>query len=195
MRVLTRLWFVAMALCAGGIVVTTASAADTPASGSNRSDFQVGIEDVLRIFVYEEPDLSLSVRVRPDGKITVPLINDLHVAGRTPEEIRLQILERLKEFITVPVVTVIVEQINSYRVFFLGEINAQGARQFYSPTRILQGIATAGGLSEFANKKIVLVRERNGGEVRIPVDYKKLVAGDAAQENLFLQPDDMLLFY
>ena len=92
--------------------------------------------------MYEERDLSLSVRVRPDGKITVPLINDLHVADQTPEEIRLQIVERLKEYITVPVVTVIVEEINSYRVFFLGEVRSQGARQFYSPTRLLQGIAT-----------------------------------------------------
>lgn len=194
MRTPSRLVVTVLALCLGGIVAPGIKAEETVVGQRTLDDYRVGIEDMLRIFVYQEQDLSLSVRVRPDGKITVPLINDLHVADQTPEEIRQQIVERLKEFITVPVVTVIVEEIKSYRVFFLGEVRAQGARQFYSPTRLLQGIATAGGLTEFANKKIILVRKQNGEEVRFPIDYKKLVIGDPAQENLFLLPNDMLLF-
>ena len=89
--------------------------------------------------------------------------------------------------------TVIVEEINSFRVYFLGEIATRGPLQFYRPTRLLQGIATAGGLTEFAKKEITIVREEYGVEKRIEVNYKKLVAGDPGQQNIFLKPGDTVL--
>ena len=94
-----------------------------------------------------------------------------------------------------PNVTVIVRQINSYKVYFLGEISGQGARPFYRPTRLLQGIASAGGLTQFSKKEITLLRDVGGVEKRFRIDYKKLIAGDPAQENILLMPNDTLLFH
>lgn len=156
--------------------------------------FAIGVEDQLRIIVWGEPELSLTVSVRPDGKITVPLIHDVEAAGETPEELRLVITERLGKFIRSPNVTVIVEQINSFRVFFLGEVETRGVQQLNRPTRVLQAIAMAGGPTAFSKNVITLLREERGVEKRIPIDYKKLLAGDRGQENLYLRPGDTLIF-
>jgi polysaccharide export outer membrane protein len=88
-----------------------------------------------------------------------------------------------------------VESINSYRVYFLGEVARQGALQFYRPTRLMQGIAAAGGLTEFAKKEITLVRERGGVEKRFRIEYKRLINGDPGQENIYLEPGDTLIFH
>jgi len=157
--------------------------------------YVIGIEDVLRLIVWNEPELTLDLQVRPDGKITVPLLNDVHVAGMTPETLAANLTLKLGEYVTDPSVTVIVQSINSYRVYFLGEVNTQGALPFYRPTRILQGIATAGGLTQFAKKEITLLREIGGLEKRFQIDFKKLVAGEPSQENLMLLPNDTLLFH
>ncbi|MCP3981346.1 MAG: polysaccharide export protein [bacterium] len=170
-------------------------AAEEPAARAARPAYKVGIEDELRIVTWDEPALSLNVKVRPDGKITVPLVNDVDVVGKTTDQIRSEIARRLADFIREPSVTVLVTQINSFRVYFLGEVNAPGAIQFYQPTRLLQAIATAGGLTPFAKKQITVIREIGGVEKRIPIDYKRLVSGDLGQENIFLAPGDMLLFH
>ena len=125
--------------------------------------------------------------MRPDGRITVPLVNEILVAGSTPSEVRERIVSAMSQYVRDPNVTVIVEEINNFRVFFLGEINTQGPIQFYRPTRLLQAIATAGGLTEFSNRKVTVLREEYGVEKRIEVDYKKLWGGDPGQENLFLK--------
>ncbi len=163
-----------------------------PASGAAK-EYVVGIEDVLRIAVWGEPHLNLTVRVRPDGRISMPLVNDVVVAGQAPEEIRQVLAKKLSQFIKEPNVTVIVEEINSFRVYVLGEVNRQGALNFYRPTRLLQALAAAGGLTPYAKKEIILVRDREAGEQRIPVDYKRLLSGDPSQENFFLQPGDTLI--
>jgi polysaccharide export outer membrane protein len=156
--------------------------------------FRIGVQDQLRVVVWGQPELSLSLTVRPDGKITLPLIHDVDVEGRTPEEVRLTITERLENFIRDPNVTVIVEAINSFRIFFVGEVNTKGVLQLFRPTRILQAIAMAGGPTEFSKNEITLVREEYGIEKRIPIDYKKLLAGDPRQENIYLKPGDTLIF-
>ena len=160
-----------------------------------RPSYVIGIEDVLGLVVWDEPELTLDVQVRPDGKITVPLLNDIYVVGLTPEHLGVLLTERLGVFVTDPSVTVIVRDIKSYKVYFLGEVASQGAVTFKRPTRILQGIATAGGLTQFSKKEITLLREVGGVEKRFQIDYKKLVAGDPTQENLLLLPDDTLLFH
>ena len=153
----------------------------------------IGIEDVLKIFVWGEPELTVTVRVRPDGKVTVPLVNDIKVQGFTSAQVRGRITEELTAYSREPNVTVIVEEINSFRVYFLGEITTKGPIQFYRETSLLQGLATAGGLTEYAKNEITILREGFGVEKRIKVDYKKLWAGDLGQENLRLEPGDTVL--
>ena len=162
---------------------------------SGRESYRIGIEDELRVFVWGEPDLSGSFRVLPDGSISLPLAHDIPVQGLTTVEVRKVVRDALGKFINDPNVTVIVETINSYRVYFLGEVARQGALQFYRPTRLMQAIAAAGGLTEFAKKEITLVRDRGGVEKRFRIDYKRLINGDPAQENIYLEPGDTLIFH
>lgn len=190
-----RVWLIAafFAVLATG----AASAQETEPPGqavASDPEYVIGVEDVLRIAVWGEPDLSQTLQVRPDGVITLPLVNDIRAAGLTPAQVRQKIAEALRDFVRDPSVTVIVEQINSYQVFFLGEVRSQGRVQFYRPVRLIQAIATAGGLTEFAKKEIVLLREEYGVEKRIPIDYKKLINGDPSQENIVLKAGDTLIF-
>jgi len=159
----------------------------------SEGDYRIGMGDVLQIVVWKEPELNHSLAVRPDGKISVPLVNDIYVEGKTTEEIRIGITDGLDRFIRDPHVTVIVAQINSFPVYLLGEVNNQGVQSFTRPTRLLQALATAGGLTQFSKKEIVLIRDTSGIERRIPLNYKRLVAGEASQENIFLKPGDLIL--
>jgi polysaccharide export outer membrane protein len=185
-----------VALAGLAALPAAAQVADVP-EGSARSvgsDYTVGIEDQLMVFVWGEPDLTVHVRVRPDGKITVPLVNDVAVVGLSTDQIRQRIRDGLATFIRDPNVTVMVEEINSFRVYFVGEVERQGALQFYRPTRLLQGIASAGGLTEYAKKEIILLREDQGIEKKIRIDYKRLISSENAEDNLYLKPGDTLLF-
>ena len=158
-------------------------------------EYRIGPEDVLGVVVWDEPNHTMDVQVRPDGKITLPLLNDIHVAGMTPEELRVKLTKAHSEHMVEPTVTVIVREFNSFKVYFLGQVTAQGVQNFKRQTRLLQAIASAGGPSQFSNKRITLLREMGGIEKRYEIDYKKLLSGDPAQENLLLQPGDTLLFY
>ncbi len=155
--------------------------------------YQVGIEDVLKIFVWDEPDVSMEVIVRPDGMITLPLINDIAVVGLTTTEIRDVIAAKLTEFFNKPTVTVILEEYNSFRVFILGEVADQGELAFRQPTRFLQALAKAGGTTEYSKKDAVILRSVNGSDWRMPVDLKKLLSGSAAAQDPYLQPNDTII--
>ena len=161
--------------------------------GAGAGSYVIGVEDVLNIVTWGEPELSKVVKVRPDGWITLPLVNEIKVAGLTPSEVRVRLNEGMKNYIRDPNVSVMVQEINHFRVFFLGEVKSQGPIQFYGPTRLLQAVSTAGGLTQFSSKRITVLRQENGYEKRIEVDYKKLWAGDPGQENIYLQPGDTLL--
>ena len=155
----------------------------------------IGNGDVLRISVYNEEALDSEVVVRPDGRISFPLVNDLEVVGLTVDEVRNRLTARIGEMITDPDVTVVVVEVNSFRVFVLGEVNTQGALTFARPTRVLEAIAEAGGLTEFSVKKMSILREQADGTQRsLTVDYKKIVQGDLTR-NVFLQPGDTLIVY
>lgn len=173
------------------VAVSPAGAAETAPLPD--TDYTIGIEDVLTISVWGEAALNLKVRVRPDGKITIPLVNDIRVEGRTGEQVRQTLTEGLGKFIRDPKVTVIVEEIHSFRVYILGEVANQGVQEFHSPTRILQAVASAGGLTQFSKKEITLLRQEEGVEQRIKVDYKRLVGGDRNEKNLYLKPGDTIL--
>ena len=186
----TGMWVAACVILA--IAVGQVQARQPGDSGS-AGDYRIGIEDILLISVWGEPDLKMTVSVRPDGKITFPLVNDLKVAGMTPEDVRQEITTRLSEFVRDPNVTVIVAEIKSFKVYILGEVASQGTFTFFRPTRLLQAIANAGGFSIFSKRKITVLRDRGSSETRINVNVKKLVAGDISQENFFLEPGDTLM--
>jgi polysaccharide export outer membrane protein len=179
------------------ILPTTAwaqpSSDEPPDVAALSGEYKIGIEDVLSVSVWGEPDLKMTVRVRPDGNITFPLVNDIEVEGLTPEVVRARLTERLAEFIKQPNVTVIVEEINSYKVYVVGKVGIQGVYQFYRPTRLLQAIAQAGGFGDFAKQHVTVLRDKGFIETRINVNVKRLVEGDRAQENLFLLPGDTVV--
>ncbi len=180
----------------GIALIASAARAQSPESAPParaEGDYTVGIEDVLRVSVWGEQALDLTVRVRPDGKISYPLVNDLKVEGLTPEQIRKELTTRLSAFIREPNVTVIVSEINSFTVYVLGEVTRQGALSFHRPTTLLQALAAAGGLTQYSKKEIVLLRDRQGGEERMRIDYKRLLAGEPSQPNIYLKPGDVLL--
>jgi len=157
------------------------------------ADYRIGIEDVLRVTVWGEPNLDTRVRVRPDGKISLPLTNEIVVEGLTPEEIRREVATRLAKLIRDPTVSVIVEEINSFRVYVLGEVAHQGAMTFSRPIRLLQALASAGGLTPYSKKEIVLLRDVGGTEQRLRIDYARLLAGHPGTANLYLRPGDTIL--
>src|SRR6185503_2115856 len=153
------------------------------APGPVNDEYRVGPGDKLRIEVYKDQQLSQSVQVRPDGKITLPLVGEFVATGRTPTELRDTIATSLKEYITNPTVTVIVVEALASQVFVMGEVTHPGPMQLHGPTTILQALAMAGGFKEFANTKDVKVlRPRGGGNnsvETIKFNYKDVVNGDA----------------
>lgn len=196
---------VALVVFALACALSPVAADDGVTSGLD--EYRIGPEDVLEV-ITSQPLVPIAdaertateyvrtVRVRPDGRITLPVVNDIEVGGLTPNEVRLLIQERVSDYIKDPTVTVIVTEINSFRVFFLGEIQNKGVQTFLRPTRLLQGIATAGGLSEYSDKRVVIIREIGGLQKRIDVNLKRLLAGDAQaiEANIWLEPGDTLLF-
>jgi polysaccharide biosynthesis/export protein len=153
-----------------------------PAPGLVDEEYHLGPGDKLRIEVYKDPQLSQSVQVRPDGKITLPLIGDLEASTRTPIELRDTIAASLKEYITNPTVTVIVVEALASQVYVMGEVTNPGTMQLHGPTTILQALAMAGGFKEFANTKDVKVLRPKGGANNVETlrfNYKDVINGDA----------------
>lgn len=196
MRRMTWTAVLALAMVAwGGFTLLRAQApsgGEEVASKAGDGSYEVGVEDVLEVLVWGESDMSRTVTVRPDGRITLPLIGDVPVAGLSTDAIRDLLAERLSTLVREPSVTVIVQEIHSFRVFVLGEVNAQGVLEFRRPTRLLQALASAGGLTPYSKKAVTIVRELHGREVRVEVDLKPLLGG-ASQENILLEPGDTLI--
>jgi len=144
-------------------------------------EYHLGPGDKLRIEVYKDPQLSQSVQIRPDGKITMPLIGDLEATNRTPLELRDIITQSLKEYVTNPTVTVIVVEALASQVYVMGEVAHPGTMQLHGPTTILQALAMAGGFKEFANtKEVKVLRPRSSGSLEtLRFNYKDVLNGDA----------------
>jgi polysaccharide export outer membrane protein len=148
----------------------------------NDQEYRLGPGDKLRIEVYKDPQLSQSVQVRPDGKITLPLIGDLEATSHTPIELRDTIAKSLKEYVTNPTVTVIVVEALASQVYVMGEVTHPGTMQLHGPTTILQALAMAGGFKEFANTKDVKVLRPKGSGNNVETirfNYKDVINGDA----------------
>jgi len=157
-------------------------------------DYVIGTDDVLTVSFWREKDLSTDVVVRPDGKITLPLINDVYAAGLTPDQLREKVLTEAARFIEDPAPTVVVKQINSRKAFITGEVAKPGPYVLTSPTTVLQLIAMAGGLQEFAQKKdIMIVRMEAGRQLSFSFDYSSVVKRKKLEQNIFLKPGDVIV--
>lgn len=157
-------------------------------------NYKIGPQDVLDINVWKEPELTRAVPVRPDGKISLPLLSDVQAAGLTPTQLAAKLTTDLKKFVTNPQVTVIVAQINSQRVYILGEVSRAGAYPLLPQMTVLQALSSAGGLGQFANsKKIYVLRQVNGKPERYPFNYKEVLDGKRADENIQLKAGDTIV--
>jgi len=157
-------------------------------------NYLIGAQDVLDISVWKEAELTRSVPVRPDGKISMPLLNDVQAAGLTPVQLSGEITTGLKKFIDDPQVTVVVTQVNSQRIFILGEVNRAGTYPLLPGMNMLEALSSAGGFTMFANtKKIYLMRKTGGKEEKFPFNYKAVIAGKALEENVPLKAGDTIV--
>jgi polysaccharide export outer membrane protein len=157
-------------------------------------EYLIGPQDVLDISVWKEPNNSRTVPVRPDGKISLPLINDVQAAGLTSMQLAASITATLQKYIPQPQVTVVVTEIKSRRVYVLGEINNRGPIEMIPNMTVLEALALAGGLDQFANqKRIYILRKENGKEFRYPFNYKRAIRGRALDQNILLRPGDLIV--
>ena len=168
--------------------------ADTVA-GLDMSTYRIGIDDELQISVWKEPDLSGPVAVRPDGMITLPLVNDIRVVGLSTKELQSLLEEKLKGFVNEPQVTIIVRLMRSRRVYLIGSVGKQGPFPLTGNMTVLQLISEAGGLGPFAKSgSIHILRIVNGRQARIPFNYKKAIRGEGGKsEDIPLVPGDMVV--
>jgi polysaccharide biosynthesis/export protein len=190
----------------GGLSAQTVSsnAAARTQSASVNSDasdkahdnsFVIGNDDVLAINVWKEPDISKSVPVRSDGKISLPLVGEVQAAGNTPLKLEEEIAARLKNYISEPEVTVIVQQVNSQKFNILGQVNKPGSYALANTPTVLDAIAIAGGFRDFAKQKSIYVLRQNadGTQTRLPFNYKEVVKGQNPAQNVRLQPRDTIV--
>jgi len=171
----------------------SAPATQRPAPAAPDPDeYRLGPEDVLDVFVWKEPDLTTAATVRPDGKISIPLIGDLPASGRTASQLQQEITKRLSHFVSEPVVTVIVKQFNSFTIPVLGEVRRPDVYKVSRKITVLDAIALAGGFTEFAKKDhVIVIRKSSSGEQRITINLKKYLK-DGTGEPFYLKPSDVV---
>ncbi len=174
-----------------------ANAQSESASSAKPHDdtFIIGNDDLLAISVWKEPELTKSVPVRSDGKISLPLVGEMQATGRTPLQLEQDITARLKNFITLPEVTVIVEKVNSRKFNMLGEVNRPGEFLLTASTTIMDAIAMGGGFKDFAKKSGVYILRKgpDGRETRISFNYKEFIKGKNPAQNIKLEPNDTII--
>lgn len=170
-------------------------------SGSLASDrphdekFVIGNDDVLAISVWKEPDLTKAVPVRSDGKISLPLVGEMQATGKTPLQLERDITDKLKNFITAPEVTVIVQQVLSRKFNILGQVGKPGAYPLTAATTIVDALATAGGLRDFAKKTGIYVLRKgpSGQQERLKFNYKDFLKGKNVSQNIKVEPNDTII--
>jgi polysaccharide biosynthesis/export protein len=172
--------------------------AQQPPADAAPSSYVLGPEDVVEVAVWSNADLSRTVPVRPDGKISLPLLHDVQAGGLTPMELRAAILTSLARFVSDPVVSVIVREVHSVKVTVIGEVKTPGRYELRSRTTVLDALAMAGGLSQYAARARITVLRREGETVRtLPFDFDKVTAragaAGTAQPNFCIQPGDIIV--
>ncbi len=156
--------------------------------------YKIGPQDVLKIDVWKEEQLTRTVPVRPDGKITLPLLNDIQAVGLTPMELAAVISDQLKKYINNPQVTVSVTEINSRRIYVTGEVTKAGTYALLPHMTVLQALSSSGGFTQFAREKnIYVLRTENGKQTKIPFNYKEAVKGKNPAQNIELLPGDVIV--
>jgi polysaccharide export outer membrane protein len=163
--------------------------------------YAIGVGDVIEISVWKSPELSVSVPVRPDGRVSVPLLGDIQAAGMTPLALKEQLALDFKKYVTAPEVSVVIKEINSRKVFVTGEVKTPGSFDLQPRAKLMQILAMAGGLTPYAKGKVIVLRDNReskdkGGnpDVRFEIDLKTIISGKRPQDNIILQPGDTLVF-
>jgi polysaccharide export outer membrane protein len=173
---------------AGTAAVTLPNGVELPA------DYVIGPEDVLGVLFWREEDISGDVTVRPDGRITLPLLGDMAAAGLSPAVLKNRLEEAASQYLTEPVATIVVREVNSRKVYITGEVAKPGAYPLAGPRTVMQLIAMAGGLNEYADKNAIRVmRLENGRQVSYPFRYHDVARGRALPQNILLQPGDTVV--
>jgi polysaccharide biosynthesis/export protein len=167
---------------------------NSAASATTELEYRIGPQDVVQIDVWKEPEITRTIPVRPDGKISLPLLNDVQAAGLTAMQLAGVIREGLTKFLTSPQVTVTVTAINSRRVYLTGEVSRTGVLPLLPNMTVLQALSSAGGFTPFARMKdIYVLRIENGRQTKYPFHYKDVVKGKRPEENILLQPNDIIV--
>ena len=162
--------------------------------GTDSDQYVIGAEDVLSIHVWKEDAFTKTIPVRMDGKISLPLVQEIKAAGLTPLQLKEVLTRRLKEFIENPVVSVTVTEANSYKVYVSGQVKTPGVYRLRSETSVAQIIPMAGGFTDWANqKKILIIRNENGREKRMTVNYRKIMRGSDPDSNVILKAGDTII--
>ena len=170
------------------IAAATASGVEAPA------DYAIGPEDVLGVLFWRDADMTGDVTVRPDGRITLPLIGDLQAAGLRPDALRDLVQKAAEKYLSDPSVTVVVRQINSRKVFITGQVATPGAYPLVGQRTVMQVIALAGGLNEYADTKaITVMRSENGKTTSFKFNYKDVSRGKGLEQNIQLRPGDTIV--
>jgi polysaccharide export outer membrane protein len=184
-----------VACCVPAGVVAGTQESKPAAEASAKEDYLIGLQDVLSILVWKEPELSVKeIVVRPDGKISLPLINEIQASGLTTRQLREQIAEKLRDFVASPNVSVTVAKSLSQSVSVMGRVGKPGAYLLGAPMTVLDVLARAGGLSEEAKpKEIKIVRTENGRTVQYSFNYKDVIKGKNLQQNITLKNGDIVL--
>jgi polysaccharide biosynthesis/export protein len=188
------------------VLVSAAAAeppAPTPAPEPQADEYRIGPEDVLQITVWQNAELSRTLPVRPDGKISLPLVNDVQAAGLTPMQLRDSLKQKLAEYVPAAEISVIVGEVQSFNVSLIGKVQRANRYKLKTPTTVLDLLALAGGFADFADPdRIVVLRPeplpeqgRRAGQTykRIPFNYKKVISAGGESENVLLQPGDIVV--
>ena len=197
MRAVTLLVLAAVGFAMGPLACASAQQPAKPPlepASAPLEEFKIGPEDVLAIAVWKNEAMSRVVQVRPDGKISLPLLDDIEAAGLTPMQLRNILAKKLAEYIPNPEVSVIVTDVRSFKVSVIGEVVKPGRYELKSWTTVLDVLAQAGGFNQFAARsRIVILRPNGKTMTRIPFNYNKVVSSGGEEDNFYLQPGDIVL--
>jgi polysaccharide biosynthesis/export protein len=192
----------AIVLVLGSAVIAASQQAPQPGLAATASaaaaalppDYVIGADDVLSVIYWREKEMSAEVTVRPDGKVALPLLNDIAAAGLTPDAFRDRVIEAARRFVESPNPTVMVKEVNSRKVFITGQVEKPGSYQLNNPMTVLQLIAMAGGLKEFARgKNISIIRPERGATSTFRFNYQEALGRKKLQQNIDLKPGDTVL--
>jgi polysaccharide biosynthesis/export protein len=198
-RFVSVLTFAMLVAAARPVAAQPAAQPAEPAPAAADPDYVIGPEDVLDIAVWGNTEVSRTVPVRPDGMISLPLLNDVRAAGSSPMQLRTALTTALEKYMPGPMVSVIVREVHSFKVSVIGEVKTPGRYELRSRTTVLDVLAMAGGLSQYASRARITILRRDGGAVReMPYDFEKITAkagprAAAPQENFCVQPGDIII--